>query len=103
MTLKSALLACAVLLTTSMSFASGAATDLNDTTAQSADEANLDPNGVTFHGYLMWQCSAHSTHNEWNIYQGIPSRDRHQAEHSAVHECEDQEGHECVIHHCHRL
>ncbi len=75
-----------------------------DESTSSSEAQALDPNSVDFelrHG-TAWQCSAHSTHNEWNIYYGERSRSRHQAEHSAVQECEQHEYHECDVHECYQ-
>jgi hypothetical protein len=54
-------------------------------------------------GTRMWQCTAHSTHYENNIYYGDRNQSRHEAEHSAIDECEYQEGHQCALHECYQV
>ena len=89
MTLKNALIAFALTLS------SGAAI------AQDLTASGMQPSHGP--GYRMWQCAAHSTHSEHDIYYGIRSSDRHEAEHSAIEECEYQEGHACAPHGCRRV
>jgi hypothetical protein len=55
------------------------------------------------HPASMWQCSAYNSDGDYHGYEGHPSYDLHQAQHTALHECEDHEGHECVIDHCHQI
>jgi hypothetical protein len=56
------------------------------------------------HGYpreQYWQCSAHNSHGEGQIYYGETSSSRHEAGHSAVDECQYHENHQCTLHECH--
>lgn len=48
--------------------------------------------------YRTWQCSAHNHHGI--LYYGQQSTSRHEAQHSAVHECEHSEGYGCTVHEC---
>ena len=52
-------------------------------------------------GGYYWQCSAHSTHNEYQVYYGDVSSSRYEAADTAVHECEHHEMHPCALHECH--
>lgn len=63
---------------------------------------NLTQSFSPLHGVTpsAYQCSAHSTHNEWEIVYGRTSWSRSEAQYSAIHECEHQIGHECVLHEC---
>ena len=73
----------------------------NQAESISATESNTSPD----HGGIRsaYQCSAHSTHNDWDIIYGDTSWNRHDAKDSAIHECEHQTGHECVAHECYRV
>lgn len=61
-------------------------------------EANVEP---TYDRY--WQCQAHSSHGDWNIYTGQVSYDKHEAQHSALYTCQANEGHKCRLHRCRRV
>lgn len=89
MTLKNALIAFALTLS------SGAAA------AQDLAVSSMQPNNDR--GYREWQCAAHSKHDDFKIYYGIRSSDRHEAQDSAIEECEYQEGHACAPHGCRRV
>ena len=59
---------------------------------------NNDPMHERPPRYRTWQCSAHGHHGY--IYYGQQSTSRHEAEHSAVRECEYREGYSCIVHEC---
>lgn len=52
----------------------------------------------------MWICTAHSQHDHdhHRLYHGQSQFDRHDAEHSAVAECEYYERHACELAGCRR-
>ncbi len=53
----------------------------------------------------LWECSAHSEHDpsHHRLYRGQADYDRHEAEHSAIIECEYQEHHRCELAGCRRV
>lgn len=51
---------------------------------------------------FYWQCQAHTTHSDWELYTGELYTIRHEAEHSALEICNYQSGHECRLHRCRR-
>jgi hypothetical protein len=50
-----------------------------------------------------WQCSAHSSHDDFQIFYGDRAYDKHEAQHSAIEACEYAENHECRPHRCARV
>ncbi len=63
-----------------------------------------DESSGFFHEYL-WVCSAHSEHdpNHHRLYRGEADYDRHEAQHSAINECEYYERHSCELAGCQRV
>lgn len=69
-----------------------------------AENGNLNNESELVHEYL-WVCTAHNQHDNdhHRLYRGQPQYDRHEAEHSAVNECEYHERHTCELAGCRRL
>ena len=64
-----------------------------------ADEYQLESESSLFNDQRAWVCVAESVHSGQH-YSGEYSQSRHHAEDSAIHECEDHEGHSCIIRGC---
>lgn len=75
---------------------------LSATFAFANESQSTDADVMPLHD-RYWECSAHNSHNEYNIYYGELFRSRQQAMRSAIHECEHHENHSCVSHECYMV
>lgn len=101
MTLNNVIAFSAVAIMSSIAFAADedAAYDQQNADVQYDLSAEAAPN--YYHGGYgrSWICAAESVHGGQHYY-GDYSSSRHQAQHSALHECEHHEGHACVLAGC---